>query len=198
MILDMDNQPIKRKRRKKNKEHYINNAEFSEAVAAYVRKCKANPEADYPVTEEIGTYFLKLCNGLSHSPNFANYTYREDMVMDAVENCLKAIKNYDVDRPTRTGRPNPFSYFTQISYYAFLRRIAKEKKQQDIREKIITHGEIDSFVSTDSEDGNTGGVINRVINRMESDRKLSSTRAPKKYKARKQKESTSADITDLK
>jgi hypothetical protein len=70
------------------------------------------------------------------------------MVLDAVENCLKAIENYKIDAATRTGKPNAFSYFTQISFYAFLRRIAKEKKQADIRKKLIMQGGIDMFATS--------------------------------------------------
>jgi metal-dependent amidase/aminoacylase/carboxypeptidase family protein len=73
------------------------------------------------------------------------------MVMDAVENCIKAIMNYNVEKATRTGLPNAFAYFTQISYYAFLRRIAKEKKQQDIKERYIAYAGADAFADFDSE-----------------------------------------------
>ena len=75
---------------------------------------------------------------MSHKANFVRYTYREEMVMDAVENCLKAIENYNIDKATRTGKPNAFAYFTQIAWYAFLRRIEKEKKQQDIKMKYLS------------------------------------------------------------
>jgi hypothetical protein len=68
------------------------------------------------------------------------------MVMDAVENCLRAIGNYNIETATRTGRPNAFSYFTQICYFAFIRRITKEKKQQDIKFKFIEKMGIDDFV----------------------------------------------------
>ena len=89
-----------------------------------------------PIT--LHDVFLKIAEGLSHKANFVRYTYREEMVMDAVENCLKAIENYNLETATRTGKPNAFAYFTQISWYAFLRRIQKEKKQQDIKIKYLT------------------------------------------------------------
>lgn len=72
--------------------------------------------------------------------------------MDAVENCLKAIENYDIEAATRSGKPNAFAYFTQISWYAFLRRIQKEKKQQDIKMKYIAEADIGAFMG-DDEDG---------------------------------------------
>ena len=118
----------------KKKPHYINNKEFSLAVVEYVKtvneaKEKGNPQPK--VTDYIATCFIKIAEGLSHRPNFVRYTYREEMVMDGVENCLRAIMNYKIETATRTGNPNAFSYFTQIVYFAFIRRIAKEKKQQD-------------------------------------------------------------------
>ena len=76
------------------------------------------------------------------------------MVMDAVENCLKAIDNYNLETATRTGKPNAFAYFTQISWYAFLRRIEKEKKQQDVRLKFIAEAGIEEFVDTSSLNNN--------------------------------------------
>ncbi len=90
---------------------------------------------------------MKICEGLSHKPNFVRYTYRDEMVMDGVENCLKAIYNYRIDASTRTGKPNAFSYFTQIAYFAFIRRIVKEKKQADIKFKFMEQANIEDFVS---------------------------------------------------
>ena len=144
--------PAKRVRRAK--EHYVNNKEFSQAVVDYVNSVNESRSAgkDEPViTDYIGRCFLKISDGLSHKPNFIGYTYREEMVMDAVENCIKAIMNYNVEKATRTGLPNAFAYFTQISYYAFLRRIAKEKKQQDIKERYIAYAGADAFADFDSE-----------------------------------------------
>jgi hypothetical protein len=133
---------------KRKKEHYVNNKEFSQAVVDYVtsvNEARDKDEVEPKVTNYIGSCFLKIAEGLSHKPNFFSYTYREEMVMDAVENCIKAIMNYDVKKATRTGLPNAFAYFTQISYYAFLRRIAKEKKQQDIKERYIDYAGAEEF-----------------------------------------------------
>ena len=133
----------------KQKPHYVNNKEFSQAVVDYVKIVK-QAEADgkqLPVVPDyIAQCFLKIAQGLSHKANFIRYTYREEMVMDAVENCLKAITNYNIDAATRTGNPNAFAYFTQICYYAFLRRLAKEKKQQDIKFKYIEKAGIEDFI----------------------------------------------------
>ena len=135
---------------KTKKPHYINNKDFSLAVVEYVTKCneaKANEKPVPKVTDYIATCFLKISEGLSRRPNFVRYTYREEMVMDAVENCLRAIANYNIETATRTGKPNAFSYFTQICYFAFIRRITKEKKQQDIKFKFIEKMGIEDFVA---------------------------------------------------
>lgn len=133
----------------KDKPHYVNNAQFSQAVVDYcteVQQAKKD-EVSLPVVPDyIATCFLKICEGLSHKANFVRYTYREEMVMDAVENCLKAIENYNIEAATRTGKPNAFAYFTQISWFAFLRRIEKEKKQQDIKLKYIEQAGIEHFL----------------------------------------------------
>ena len=134
--------------------HYVNNADFSTAVVSYVEKVeKARKEdTDIPkVPAYIAQCFLRIAEGLSHKANFIRYTYREEMVMDAVENCLKAIGNYNLEAATRTGKPNAFAYFTQITWYAFLRRITKEKKQQEIKLKYLTKSGVESFVDVGSE-----------------------------------------------
>ena len=136
------------------KEHYVNNKEFSHAVVDYVNsvnEARAKDKPEPKITNYIGSCFLKIAEGLSHKPNFFSYTYREEMVMDAVENCIKAIMNYNNEKATRTGLPNAFAYFTQISYYAFLRRIAKEKKQQDIKERYIDFAGVDAFADFDGD-----------------------------------------------
>ena len=138
----------------KDKPHYVNNAQFSQAVVDYVTEVNRAKKAKIPlpvVPDYIAEWFLKICEGLSHKANFVRYTYREEMVMDAVENCLKAITNYNIESATRTGKPNAFAYFTQISWYAFLRRIEKEKKQQDIKMKYIAQSGIEEFLEDNGE-----------------------------------------------
>jgi len=134
----------------KEKPHYVKNADFSQAVVDYVKKANECTERGEPkpiVPNYVAECFLKIAEGLSHKANFVRYTYREEMVMDAVENCLKAIENYNLDTATRTGKPNAFAYFTQISWYAFLRRIDKEKRQQDIKMKYIVESGMSELVS---------------------------------------------------
>ena len=129
--------------------HYVNNSDFSTAVVSYVEKVEEarKQKIEIPkVPDYIAQCFLRIAEGLSHKANFIRYTYREEMVMDAVENCLKAIGNYNLEAATRTGKPNAFAYFTQITWYAFLRRITKEKKQQEIKLKYLTKSGVENFV----------------------------------------------------
>lgn len=135
--------------KKKENIHYVNNAQFSQSVVDYVKtvnEAKSLSQEIPEVPRYIAECFLRIAEGLSHKHNFIRYTYREEMVMDAVENCLKAVYNYDIEAATRTGNPNAFAYFTQISWYAFLRRIAKEKKQQDIKMKYLSSASIEDLV----------------------------------------------------
>lgn len=147
-----------KKLKPKEKPHYVNNRDFSDAVNEYVislNEAKEKGESLPIVPNYIAECFLKICEGLSHKPNFIRYTYRDEMVMDAVENCLKAIDNYNIEAATRTSRPNAFAYFTQIAWYAFLRRIAKEKKQFDVKIKYMSEATFEDFVTGDS--SNTDG-----------------------------------------
>jgi len=160
----------------KEKPHYVNNREFSLAVVEYCTKVKEEVGKGNPrpiVTDYIATCFLKIAEGLSHKANFVRYTYREEMVMDAVENCLKAIENYDIEAATRSGNPNAFAYFTQISWYAFLRRIQKEKKQQDIKMKYISEADLSMFIEENTEGGysdysNTAPFVEQLRVRIDS------------------------------
>lgn len=139
----------------KQKPHYVNNRQFSEAVYDYAvlaQEAKSKNKQPPLVTDYIARCFIKIAEGLSHRPNFVRYTYREEMVMDAVENCLRAIGNYNISTTTRTGKPNAFSYFTQICYFAFIRRITKEKKQQSIKEKLLKETNIEARIAVQAHD----------------------------------------------
>ena len=138
-----------KKLKPREKPHYVNNKEFSYAVVDYVKSVNDAEEKNQTppkVTDYIATCFMKISEGLSHRPNFVRYTYRDEMVMDAVENCLRAIRNYKIETATRTGNPNAFSYFTQICFFAFIRRITKEKKQQDIKHRFIERMGVEDFM----------------------------------------------------
>ena len=153
--------------------HYVNNAEFSRAVVDYViriKKAKRAKQSEPSISEYIGECLLKIAEGLSHKPNFVRYTYREDMVMDAVENCLRAVKNFNVNAGTRSGLPNAFAYFTQICYYAFIRRIQREKRVQDVKILYMEHAGIENFAEWGNEDSGTNqgeGIVERIRHKAE-------------------------------
>ena len=158
-------------RQKRASIHYVNNAEFSQAVVDYVmtvQEAKKEFQVLPIVPDYIAQCFLRIAEGLSHKSNFIRYTYREEMVMDGVENCLKAIENYNIEAATRTGKPNAFAYFTQIVWYAFLRRIAKEKKQQDIKLKYLTKSGIENFVSNEHGDDMSVQVMDAFVDTLRS------------------------------
>ena len=121
----------------KQKPQYVDNKKFLVAMTEYRElRIKAEEEGKKrpQVTNYIGECYLKIANHLSYLPNFINYTYRDDMISDGIENCLQYMDNFD---PAKSK--NPFEYFTQIIYYAFIRRIQKEKKQQQVKQKMIAN-----------------------------------------------------------
>ena len=153
-------------RTKRKSIHYVNNADFSQAVVDYVtlvEQAKESKTTIPKVPDYVAQCFLRIAEGLSHKANFIRYTYREEMVMDAVENCLKAIGNYNLEAATRTGKPNAFAYFTQISWFAFLRRIAKEKKQQDVKMKYLTQSGIENFIINEHGDEMSQQVVDAFV-----------------------------------
>lgn len=109
------------------KVHYVNNKEFLKHIkehAKNVRRCKRNKLPPPQVTDFIAICISNIANKLANRPNFINYTFREDMISDGIENCLQYINNFN---PKKSN--NPFAYFTQIIYFAFVRKIQKEKRQ---------------------------------------------------------------------
>ena len=135
----------------KQKPHYVDNKKFLVAMTEYRElRIKAEEEGKKrpQVTNYIGECYLKIANHLSYRPNFINYTYRDDMISDGIENCLQYMDNFD---PAKSK--NPFAYFTQIIYYAFIRRIQKEKKQQEVKQKMIANfGEEQMMDQLDGDD----------------------------------------------
>ena len=130
----------------KEKPHYVDNKKFLQAMIEYRDKCNKAEEKGRKqpaVTNYIGECFLKIANHLSYRPNFINYTYRDDMISDGIENCLQYMSNFNPDKSN-----NPFAYFTQIIYYAFIRRIQKEKKQMLVKSKMIQNAGIENMMDS--------------------------------------------------
>jgi hypothetical protein len=140
----------------KSKEYYVNNKEFLDALIEYRNKCKKaeeNGTLKPRIPNYIGECFLKIATHLSYKPNFVNYMFREEMISDGIENCVQYISNFDPEKSK-----NPFAYFTQIIWYAFLRRIQKEKKQLDIKTKIVEKTGFEHLMYTDKFDGDMAGM----------------------------------------
>jgi DNA-directed RNA polymerase specialized sigma subunit len=125
----------KQKQKKTAKIHYVDNQKFLEEMIVYKGKCKdakSKGELEPQISEYVGECFMKIAQRLSFRPNFINYAFREDMISDGIENCVQYIRNFDPEKSK-----NPFAYFTQIIFFAFIRRIQKEKKQLYIKYKTM-------------------------------------------------------------
>ena len=126
---------IKPMAKRKRSEHYVNNKEFLAALIKYqedIEIARLQDKTKPVIPRYIGECFLKIANHLSFKPNFVNYMFKEDMISDGIENCVQYIHNFNPEKSK-----NPFAYFTQIIHYAFLRRIQREKRQLEIKNKII-------------------------------------------------------------
>jgi hypothetical protein len=131
--------------------HYINNQDFLAALIAYrssVEAAKANDEERPRVPEYIGECFLKIARHLSYKSNFINYSFKDEMISDAIENCLSVVSNFD---PAKSK--NPFAYFTQITFYAFVRRIQREKKQLQTKYRYIDQLDLNELITQEHDNG---------------------------------------------
>jgi len=148
-----------RKTRKRS-EHYVNIKEFLAAIIAYkdqiaLAEIQGKPKPVIP--RYIGECFLKIANHLSFKPNFVNYMFKDDMVCDGIENCVQYINNFNPEKSS-----NPFAYFTQIIHYAFLRRIQKEKKQLEIKSKILERSGYDEVFTVDGDASGSSSDYNQI------------------------------------
>ena len=169
---------------KQKKEHYVNNSEFLEGMKAYKKRCREAKKAGKPkppVDNYLGSCFLKIANHLSYRPNFINYTFRDDMISDGIENCLQYLDNFN---PAKSK--NPFAYFTQIIFYAFVRRIQKEKKQVTIKHKLIMDNNLDDMVLQPGDQG--GDYTNQFKEFLQKNIRVEET--PKKEKKPRKKKTT--------
>lgn len=139
------------KKKDENSKHYIDNKQFLQALIDYkkeVNRAKKNEEERPQVPDYIGDCFIKIANHLAYKSNFINYSFREDMILDAIENCLIYMDNFD---PKKSS--NPFAYFTQITYYAFVRRIQKEKKYLQTKYRYIESLDIEGIIRQAHDEG---------------------------------------------
>jgi len=146
--------------RRKKSEHYVNNKEFLAALIAYrenVELAAIRGEPKPRITNYLGECFLKIATHLSFKPNFVNYMFKDDMICDGIENCVQYIHNFNPEKSQ-----NPFAYFTQIIHYAFLRRIQKEKKQLEIKNKILEKTGFDQVFDDSGVDGSNYSDYNSI------------------------------------
>ena len=183
------------KRKKVAKAHYVDNALFLEAMIEYKKQwqtSKDNEEELPIISEYLGSVFLKIAQRLSFRPNFINYAFKNDMISDGIENCLHYIHNFNPEKSS-----NPFAYFTQIIYYAFIRRIQKEKKQLYIKYKSMQNYEISpeyvEYMNYD-EDFKTATDIKNSDFRVMVDEFVDNFEKSKKKKAVKKKEPTTLEL----
>ena len=147
--------------KRKRSEHYVNNKEFLAALIKYredkeIALLQDKPKP--PIPRYIGECFLKIANHLSFKPNFVNYMFKEDMISDGIENCVQYIHNFNPEKSQ-----NPFAYFTQIIHYAFLRRIQREKRQLEIKNKILERsGFSEVFTDDNTIDGGNYSDYNQI------------------------------------
>ena len=160
--------------KKKRSIHYVNNKDFLEALVKYrneVIEAAKNENPDFTeqdikkwnspnkpkIPNYIGECFLKIANHLSYKPNFVNYMFKDDMICDGIENCVRYIHNFNPEKSK-----NPFAYFTQIIYYAFLRRIQQEKKQLEIKNKILEKTNFDEVFDSNDLDASNYSDYNSI------------------------------------
>jgi hypothetical protein len=155
----MITQPVMAKR--KRSEHYVNNKEFLAALIKYredIEIAQIQDKPKPPIPRYIGECFLKIANHLSFKPNFVNYMFKEEMISDGIENCVQYIHNFNPEKSQ-----NPFAYFTQIIHYAFLRRIQREKRQLEIKNKILERsGYSEVFDDNNTLDGSNYSDYNSI------------------------------------
>jgi hypothetical protein len=139
--------------------HYIDNTQFYEALVEYRKLCDANPDETPQVPEYIGYCIIKIAEGLAKRPNFSGYSWRDEMIGDAIETCLKYVKSFDPERSK-----SPFGYFTTTCWYSFIGRITAEKKQGKIKRALVSSAGFDTFsLQGQDEDGEFTVQINEFI-----------------------------------
>ena len=180
-------------KRKSTAAHYVDNKVFLQAMKEWKEQCEEalqTGEEKPRVSNYIGECFLKIANGLSHKPNFMNYTFKDDMVSDGIENCLQYLKNFN---PAKSN--NPFAYFTQIIYYAFIRRIQKEKKQSNIKYKMIEQANIDEFAVLPGDTNND--YKNQFLEFLRKNKPSTEEPNLKEIKVKKRKRRTYTSVLDV-
>jgi len=176
--------------------HYVDNKKFYQALVEYKLLCDAAiaEGKEKPIIPNyIGECFLKIATHLSYKSNFINYTFKDDMISDGIENCLTAADKFD---PTKST--NPFAYYTQIVYFAFIRRIQKEKKQQTTKYKMIENMDLDQIITQEHDQGEFNNqfldYLKKQIDHIDVDKRV--VPFPKKNKLAEEQVSNPLDLDD--
>ena len=171
---------------------YVNNADFLAAIKEHKSKIKAAAEQGLEppqLSNYIGECILKIATHLSYKHNFINYTYKDEMILDGIENCIHYVNNFDPDKGS-----NPFAYFTQIIYYAFIRRISKEKKQSYIKNEMIKNMPFDMFELQEHDE--EGHYQNMYLEYMQTNQQFDDFLEKKKEKRKKKDVSNLGDFIE--
>ena len=176
--------------------HYVDNKKFLQALIEYrslVEQAEKDGKPQPQVPNYIGECFIKIATHLSYKCNFINYTFKDDMISDGIENCLTAVAKFD---PSKSS--NPFAYYTQIIYFAFIRRIQKEKKQQATKYKMIENIDIDQIISQEhgNEEFNNQFMeyVKKQLDQIDIDKRV--IQLPKKNKLAEENVSNALDLDD--
>jgi hypothetical protein len=158
--------------------HYVDNKKFLVEISKYREELLKASEDDKPrVPEYLGECIIKIATHLAYKANFINYSFRDEMVSDAIENCLTYIGNFDPEKSK-----NPFAYFTQISYFAFVRRIQKEKRVQQTKNRYIKSLDLSDILTQEHDSGEHGSALISYLKKQvdQADRELSEPKAVEK------------------
>jgi hypothetical protein len=140
--------------------NYVSNKDFLEALIKYRNECFKAKEEGTPrpqIPSYIGTCLLQIATRVGYKPNFSSYSYKEDMISDSYENMCRYILNFDPEKSS-----NPFAYFTQITHFAYLRRIKLEKREQEKKQRILEKCDFDSVMVDDGDDNSNHSDYNSI------------------------------------
>ena len=166
-----------------NPKHYVDNEKFFKEMKKWkqaVIDAREVEDPDPSSTNYMAECFLKISENLAWKPNFINYTFRDDLVSDGIENCLLYAHNFDPEKSH-----NPFSYFTQMIHHAFVRRIQKEKKQMHIKYLHVERSGILEQIDVTIEDNQK--TTRRYVDYLKAHEKYSESPGDKLKKKRKLK-----------
>ena len=176
--------------------HYVDNKKFLQALIEYrasIESAKAAGKEQPQVPNYIGECFIKIATHLSYKSNFINYTFKDDMISDGIENCLTAVAKFD---PAKSS--NPFAYYTQIIYFAFLRRIQKEKKMQATKYKMIESMDLDAIITQEHDSGEFSNqfldYLKKQLDQVDIDKRV--VNLPKKNKLAEEETKSMLDLDD--